>query len=579
MNRAFRLLGLAAVLTAAGMVSGSAQEAPSTFTEVVDVNIVNVEVFVTDKKGNPITGLAPEDFRLFVDGQETPISNFYSEVGGTPARVVAPAPRPSRPSATPALQPADTPAEQVLHLMVLVDNANLKPSHRRRVFRSLREFLASDAATGARIAVASYGPTLVLHSDFLSDHATIGKILDDLEKTAEQQPNNELERRAILSAMTSGFGSRGPIEGTQQEVLVRLRAYAQEEHQRGLVALANLERFVNTLGGVPGRRALFYVADGIPLRPGAEFFEGFILNFTRDRGGRAVDTEADFRRDVGDFDLTRQFQSLANRANANRVTVYTLDAAGDHADDIRGAATEGRVDTSAISAFQNNFREPQELVAQATGGRRLEATAELAEDLAAVATDFSTYYSLGFAAERTDSDRPRQVRVEVQGKDAVVRHRSSFSWKSREQLNAEHTLAALLYGAESNPLDVTVDPGSPDLRNDGSAVLPLAVRIPLSRVALIPRGNTHVGQLSVFVSTRDKNGEPRPVQKLPFHLQIPADKLEEALGQRAEYKLPLVVRPGDQQVALGVGDDISQVVSTLRLDLTRLVSLGAPKGN
>ncbi len=32
------------------------------FFETLEVNLINVEVFVTDKKGNPITGLTKDDF-------------------------------------------------------------------------------------------------------------------------------------------------------------------------------------------------------------------------------------------------------------------------------------------------------------------------------------------------------------------------------------------------------------------------------------------------------------------------------------------------------------------------------------
>ena len=47
------------------------------YLETVDVNIVNVDVFVTDKAGNPITGLTVDDFELYEDGKPIAITNFY----------------------------------------------------------------------------------------------------------------------------------------------------------------------------------------------------------------------------------------------------------------------------------------------------------------------------------------------------------------------------------------------------------------------------------------------------------------------------------------------------------------------
>ena len=57
---------------------GDAATKEGAFFEQVNVDIINVEVFVTDKKGEPIRGLKQEDFQIFEDGRPVAISNFYS---------------------------------------------------------------------------------------------------------------------------------------------------------------------------------------------------------------------------------------------------------------------------------------------------------------------------------------------------------------------------------------------------------------------------------------------------------------------------------------------------------------------
>lgn len=42
----------------------------------IDTDLVTFEVSVTDKKGNPVRGLQPEDFRVFVEGKDRPIDFF-----------------------------------------------------------------------------------------------------------------------------------------------------------------------------------------------------------------------------------------------------------------------------------------------------------------------------------------------------------------------------------------------------------------------------------------------------------------------------------------------------------------------
>ena len=44
----------------------------------VRVDVVNVEVFVTDKDGKPVYGLKREDFELIVRGEQVEISNFFA---------------------------------------------------------------------------------------------------------------------------------------------------------------------------------------------------------------------------------------------------------------------------------------------------------------------------------------------------------------------------------------------------------------------------------------------------------------------------------------------------------------------
>ncbi|HEY4575061.1 MAG TPA: hypothetical protein VIJ26_13880, partial [Thermoanaerobaculia bacterium] len=62
--------GLALGLLLASVPSRAAQESPAgeSFKESIEVSVVNLDVYVTDKKGQPITGLKKDDFQVFEDG-------------------------------------------------------------------------------------------------------------------------------------------------------------------------------------------------------------------------------------------------------------------------------------------------------------------------------------------------------------------------------------------------------------------------------------------------------------------------------------------------------------------------------
>jgi hypothetical protein len=115
-------------------------------------------VFVTDKKGEPVRGLKQEDFQIFEDGHPVAISNFYSVDDSGKPRTAALLPPPVPGAAKPpgVEEPPPVPEEQRLYLIVYVDNFNIKPFNRNRVFRRIREFL--DYNVG-RTTASCWSPT------------------------------------------------------------------------------------------------------------------------------------------------------------------------------------------------------------------------------------------------------------------------------------------------------------------------------------------------------------------------------------------------------------------------------------
>jgi hypothetical protein len=88
-RRSLPLLSTLLLAVLGGSVLAAAQKpadpAPPTttgFGETIEVNVVNVEVFVTDKKGQRISGLTRDDFEILEDGRPAKITNFFAVEGG-----------------------------------------------------------------------------------------------------------------------------------------------------------------------------------------------------------------------------------------------------------------------------------------------------------------------------------------------------------------------------------------------------------------------------------------------------------------------------------------------------------------
>lgn len=549
------------------------------FGDVVEVSVVNVDVVVTDNSGRKISGLGREDFVLRVDREPMPIEHFYAETSGT----VRATPRPLETRTETEFTPIETaaPPEQRTHVLVLVDHTRLSAPNRKRAFGALREAL-SQFDDDDLIAVVGMESSLVVYSDFLFDHGTVAEILDEVQRVGVRPRIIEAERRQIFGelarGMSGGILARTSAASREPEtVLPRIQSYAAQEYARSRDSLRLIETVAATLGGLPGRKVLLYVGEGIPTRPG----EGLYVEF-RNRFGSASDVgiglrhydfNSDYERAIGRYDLTQAVDRTAESLNRIGVTLYAVDAEGDHGGEIRSALVEQGATSETISVIDANFREPLEAATQATGGLFLRMSGTLADQLVDLVRDFDTFYSLGF--DLPDGWAPGSVhRIEVALRDGRrgwhVRHREQVRVPEDGDREAGATVAALMYGSVDNPLGVRARPGEPEPGPEDTRVLPVTLEIPVDGLTLVPHGDVHAGSVTIFVSVQDAEGNPGRVQKVPFHLNVPAAKLDEARGQPAHYTLPLVVRPGDRHAAIVVRDDPSGTLAAVTLDLDGL---------
>lgn len=556
-----------------------ASPARGQFVESLDVRVVNVDVFVTNRQGEPISGLRQEDFRLQVDGEPMPISNFYVEERGRVRETVRATGRPIEARGDREFVPLEevaTDPNRRASVVIFVDHTRLRTVNRKRAFDALRQAIRQFDDDDL-VAVVGLENRLVFYSDFLYDRRAIGEILDEVEDVAGQTDVAGIERRRIFGELARGqsggfLGRNANIDGPQ--LIARIRAFAATEYDRSVRTLRELERVVSTVAGVPGRTALLYVGEGIPTRPGEGLYVEWRNRFgegnpSAEAGLRRFDFDTDYTRAVGRYDLLTLMEKLAERANQAGVTLYALDAEPDHAGEVRSAATEQGATSETLSVVAESFREPLEFATRATGGRLIQATGRLALELEEMTRDFGTFYSLGFVQPDWPPGSEHSIEVKVAGRRQLVRHREQVRVPLPDEVEASATVAALLYQAQHNPLQVVATPGSEAPRDDGKAALPVRLEIPIDGLAFLPSDGQMAAALDIYVSIEDAEGNPGKVQKIPFHLKMPADVLRQAQGESAHYTLPLVLDPGDQQVAIGVRDQVGGAMSTVRLDVAR----------
>lgn len=523
------------------------------FGEVVDVNLVNVEVYVTDKDGNRITGLTQDDFILEVDKNPVAITNFYAVENGRPVgegdEAVEPLDRPRLPTPAERLQAEEErPEDQQLHLVVYIDNFNLKPFSRNRVLRNTRVWLRQNVQPGDKVMLVTYERSLHVRHPFTRDPELIANALYELEDISAHRIHYESERREIMDQIYNDSENIQSVYG-------RVRQYAESINNDMAFTLDALRDQVDSLAGLPGRKAILYVSEGLPWSPAEDAFHALYDKFN----------ETSVLMDTHRFDLNRKYQSMIATANANRVTFYTIDAAGLRTFTYMDASNQtagggANIDQIHFSNMQNTLR----FLAEETGGIAMLNTNNFLPMMERMAEDFRSYYSLGFpAVGRAGRYHNIRVRLKDDPKGVKLRYREGFRDKPVNARMTEATLAALDYGYQKNDLGVELQAARGERQEDGQYLVPLVVKIPIAELAFLPQEDMHRGRVKLYVAAKDRDGGVAPVQEIQVPIDIPTADMERAREQYYQYTLTLLMREGRQLVSVTARDEIGATVGVV----------------
>jgi VWFA-related protein len=395
----------------------------------------------------------------------------------------------------------------------------------------------------------SYDRSLHVRRTFTSDPHLIATALLELEKVSGQGVHQDSDRREVLRQ----------IEESQSvnEAVMYARSYAQSAFNDLSFSIDGLKDIVDSLAGLPGRKAILYVSDGLQQVVGQDIWYAVQGKY----GEKTSALTEQFQ-----YDASRRFEELTAQANANRITFYTIDAAGLRTYSSISAETQTAgqpgqgvfIDSIQIS----NLQSPLQMMAEKTGGVAVINSNIVTPQLEKIAADFNSYYSLGYTPTHYGDGRYHRIEVKVKGKKGLqVRHREGYRDKNTEARMSDGTLAALRFPFENNPLGIQVELGTPTRRSDGYYLQPVVVKIPIGKLVLVPRETTHEARVRLFIAAVDTDGNTSEVQQVPLPISIPIADVATATGKDYVYTMSLLMRGGDQKVAVGVRDDVAAEAS------------------
>ena len=405
-----------------------------TITFRTNARLVMVDVVVTDKKGQPITGLKADDFTVEENGKKQKIS-FAVPPGGTRAVVPTPAPAGILSNHPENVAPAGVPT------VLLLDAANSPFKEQAYARSQMLKYAAEQVQSGHSIAVVALTDRLHVLQQFTSDPQVL---LTAIKKFRPEDPILQPGAGPAPSAIPpdmAGPGSTGIqllIARFEVSGFANLQA-GYDIERRTLITIQAMRSLARMLGGLPGRKNVVWLTANFPfdLIPDdrtigeAELATDLPNAKPHSLSVNAAGSVAAEQRSLHGQEIR---ESEAQLASAN-IAIYPVDLNG-LVGGMEGSAAvstahggAGMLANTAIAqveslqASQGTMRE----VAAETGGKPYMNQNEIKDGIALADADDKASYQLGYYPENKKWDgKYRNIKVKVAQGDTQIRYRKGY---------------------------------------------------------------------------------------------------------------------------------------------------------
>jgi VWFA-related protein len=543
-----------------GTTDGPRSVGGLTFIDEVELTVVNVMVHVTDSSGRTVTDLAQDEFRVFQDGEPKPISNFhlytqemYSAYRATePLSPLAQAPTDEVRDDDGVLEP------RPIYVVLYIDNQNIHPMERNRALSQMRDFVRDNLRPPLQMMVVSYQKSFEVMQPFTSEPREIFDAIRAVRTYTGGRTALESEQSEILDLMqrqqeeagSTGHAARSTRE--YQAILSRVLAFADAENNDLVFSLQGLRDTVNLLAGLPGRKSIFYVSNGLPMVAGMGLFSAVSATYQ----------DLAILNNIGRYDRTSLYDSLVETANTHDVTIYTFGVGGLELDTLATADTRSAKDPLAASRGADTYLDSMRFMARGTGGVAVLNTNDISLGLERIEEYLFTYYSLGYTLNTSGADKIHRIDVEIPNHPKYdLNYRRRVVEKSHETKAQEKVLTGLMFDLDENPmgLDVAVEPSGPAA--EGRLLVPVLISFDLRTVALLPEGEDYVGRVTLFIAARDKGGKHSDLVRQKHEVRVPVGEYVAAQEGRFSIAARLLMEEGSYRIAVGVMDQLTRQAS------------------
>ncbi len=399
----FSIAGLvlvSAALLIAGVSASHGQKSQEK-TELrheVTVTLKLVQVFVVDKKGNPVLDLGKDDFKIFDNGKDQVITEFEQHTLKLPS---------TRPEKIPvSLEETPLPSRSLMprKFLLFFDFAYNSPKGLLKAKEAALHFIDSQLLPTDEIGVISYSglENLELWETLTTDHKKVREVVESfgLKKLAGRVENlQEKYYEAVTgqNPVDSAAWGRATLRGPEQKLpdmgrkpdldsTLELRSwrFAERGTLHAVMFADRIKDLAMALRYIPGQKNIVLFSSGVPY----SLIYGIQAPYGDGRFG-----------DFGNSLLKQRYDDMLHELTAANCLIYALDT------EDAGASLKKEIRTMGVFTLQK--------MTSATGGKyfgninRYEAHIERIQNLT------GCYYVLGYSVDEKWDGAFHAIKVNI----------------------------------------------------------------------------------------------------------------------------------------------------------------------
>ena len=465
----------------------------------IDLNLVQVDAVVTDKRGRQVTNLTAKDFSLVENGI-THAAEYCVYIPLAPDAAITKSDNAIRPPSA---------AELGRTFVFLVDNPRIEfaTSHASVSSSASASFYLLQRALFGAVEAEKLLAWFVDSEVGERDLVAIGDTEVDIGVLSSFTNDRAVLRKAIHHIRTNPTGGKSPV------IRVTLGGDGldvRELAKQNLRVLETLSNVIKQLETLPGRKTMTLLSRGLlfnPQWPGADV-------------------------------VIQRMKSVIDQANRAKVSIYALSPSG--------IGNFGRDSLQNLDSLIH--------LAKETGGRAIYNTNDTRVGFAEVVEKSRGYYLLAYKAAPDTHGRPHSFKVRLTRDDLRVDARSTaYTPAASPNSSTTETLNAAINSPLSEtaiPLEVT---SSFVPSNDGKGEIKLVIRVGVDEADLVNIDEITKAEFDLAVRITGPDGKLTRPAIHQLALEVKAAARDQALQEGIITPLRIAVdTPGFYRISVAV---------------------------